>query len=182
MPDCWIFLLKRRRALSNVSFSPTRTSANPGSPPPARVSHLGGRPIRPLGAAGGRGSPTTSDASSASPPEPFVHGPNGGALPHQVAEPGEHSRASQHGQSRRNAHRGRPSRASRSPGKDLDERLRVRRSKSSRVKRPPGSRRRSAEDDVECATLDTTGRAGSNPPRERRTARFTGRYAGLYHR
>ena len=30
MPDCWIFLLKRRRALSNVSFSPTRTSANPG--------------------------------------------------------------------------------------------------------------------------------------------------------
>src|SRR6266498_4708250 len=29
MPLCWIFLLKRRRALSNVSFSPTRTSANP---------------------------------------------------------------------------------------------------------------------------------------------------------
>jgi len=28
MPLCWIFLLKRRRALSNVSFSPTRTSAN----------------------------------------------------------------------------------------------------------------------------------------------------------
>src|SRR5947207_5101521 len=27
MPDCWIFLLKRRSALSNVSFSPTRTSA-----------------------------------------------------------------------------------------------------------------------------------------------------------
>src|SRR3954447_11039070 len=36
MPLCWIFLLKRRRALSNVSFSPTRTSANPGSPPQAR--------------------------------------------------------------------------------------------------------------------------------------------------
>src|SRR5260221_13716100 len=35
MPLCWIFLLKRRRALSNVSFSPTRTSANPGSPPQA---------------------------------------------------------------------------------------------------------------------------------------------------
>src|SRR5688572_16262329 len=38
MPLCWIFLLKRRRALSNVSFSPTRTSANRCSPPPARVS------------------------------------------------------------------------------------------------------------------------------------------------
>src|SRR3954454_10595389 len=36
MPLCWIFLLKRRRALSNVSFSPTRTSANPGSPPQAK--------------------------------------------------------------------------------------------------------------------------------------------------
>src|SRR5690349_9495282 len=36
MPLCWIFLLKRRRALSNVSFSPTRTSANPGSPPQAQ--------------------------------------------------------------------------------------------------------------------------------------------------
>src|SRR6516225_994171 len=35
MPLCWIFLLKRRRALSNVSFSPTRISANPGSPPQA---------------------------------------------------------------------------------------------------------------------------------------------------
>src|SRR6188472_1549174 len=33
MPLCWIFLLKRRRALSKVSFSPTRTSANLGSPP-----------------------------------------------------------------------------------------------------------------------------------------------------
>src|SRR5262245_33601861 len=28
MPLCWIFLLKRRSALSKVSFSPTRTSAN----------------------------------------------------------------------------------------------------------------------------------------------------------
>ena len=28
MPLCWIFLLKRRRAASKVSFSPTRTSAN----------------------------------------------------------------------------------------------------------------------------------------------------------
>src|SRR3954462_13623268 len=33
MPLCWIFFLKRRRALSKVSFSPTRTSANPRSPP-----------------------------------------------------------------------------------------------------------------------------------------------------
>src|SRR3954454_16617598 len=39
MPLCWIFLLKRRGALSNVSFSPTRTSANPGSPPRACVVH-----------------------------------------------------------------------------------------------------------------------------------------------
>src|SRR6188474_3728198 len=38
MPLCWIFLLKRRRALSNVSFSPTRTSANRCSPPPTRIS------------------------------------------------------------------------------------------------------------------------------------------------
>src|SRR5664280_2844076 len=30
MPDCWIFLLKRRSALSKVSFSPTRISANAG--------------------------------------------------------------------------------------------------------------------------------------------------------
>src|SRR3954466_13013068 len=50
MPDCWIFLLKRRRALSNVSFSPTRTSANPGSPPLARVSDAGVT----LGATGAR--------------------------------------------------------------------------------------------------------------------------------
>ena len=49
MPLCWIFLLKRRRALSNVSFSPTRTSANPGSPPPAcgLASASGARPDRP---------------------------------------------------------------------------------------------------------------------------------------
>src|SRR4029078_12503779 len=46
MPDCWIFLLKRRRALSNVSFSPTRTSANSGSPPPAEPL----APARALGA------------------------------------------------------------------------------------------------------------------------------------
>src|SRR6188768_2581778 len=38
MPLCWIFLLKRRRALSKVSFSPTRTSANPESPPTGGVS------------------------------------------------------------------------------------------------------------------------------------------------
>src|SRR6187431_1565253 len=37
MPLCWIFLLKRRRALSKVSFSPTRTSANPSSPPTGGV-------------------------------------------------------------------------------------------------------------------------------------------------
>src|SRR5665213_3132855 len=30
MPLCWIFLLNRRSALSKVSFSPTRTSANSG--------------------------------------------------------------------------------------------------------------------------------------------------------
>jgi hypothetical protein len=30
-------LLKRRSALSNVSFSPTRTSANTGSPPQAVI-------------------------------------------------------------------------------------------------------------------------------------------------
>src|SRR6476619_5607254 len=46
MPLCWIFLLKRRRALSNVSFSPTRTSANSGSPPPAEPLD----PVRALGA------------------------------------------------------------------------------------------------------------------------------------
>src|ERR1035437_2641096 len=32
MPLCWIFLLNRRRALSKLSFSPTRTSANPELP------------------------------------------------------------------------------------------------------------------------------------------------------
>src|SRR5262245_51243161 len=37
MPLCWIFLLKRRRALSKVSFSPTRTSANRDHLPPARL-------------------------------------------------------------------------------------------------------------------------------------------------
>ncbi len=45
MPLCWIFLLKRRRALSKVSFSPTRTSANLGSPP-ARLTMLPGH-VRP---------------------------------------------------------------------------------------------------------------------------------------
>src|SRR4051794_41722835 len=37
MPLCWIFLLKRRSALSKVSFSPTRTSANPESPPTGTI-------------------------------------------------------------------------------------------------------------------------------------------------
>src|SRR4051794_33375396 len=72
MPDCWIFLLKRRRALSNVSFSPTRTSANPGSPPRARVLLQ----VAALGATGGR--------------------PSRHVL---VAGPPEHSRGAQTGQS-----------------------------------------------------------------------------------
>src|SRR5918994_192106 len=49
MPLCWIFLLKRRRALSNVSFSPTRTSANRCSPPPTRVSRCPCPGARPTG-------------------------------------------------------------------------------------------------------------------------------------
>src|SRR5258705_8984829 len=86
MPDCWIFLLKRRRALSNVSFSPTRTSANPGSPPRARVS-----------------SPSWSGGAAADTDRPY----------HEVAEPPEHSRASETGQSawpyaRSPAHRAEP--------------------------------------------------------------------------
>src|SRR3954447_4181959 len=45
MPLCWIFLLKRRSALSKVSFSPTRTSANPESPP-RRERHAPARGLR----------------------------------------------------------------------------------------------------------------------------------------
>src|SRR5436189_4580803 len=80
MPDCWIFLLKRRRALSNVSFSPTRTSANPGSPPPAHCLV----PIRPLGATGG--------ANRSSP-----------SIRHRATEPPEHNGAPRTGQTLRRA-------------------------------------------------------------------------------
>src|SRR5947207_9325160 len=71
MPLCWIFLLKRRRALSNVSFSPTRTSANPGSPPQANHS----------------------------PVEPVAHRRRSPRLPPRTGrEPAEHSRGPRRGQ------------------------------------------------------------------------------------
>src|SRR5690242_19128750 len=46
MPLCWIFLLKRRSELQKVSFSLTRTSANPGSPP-WRVRRVPAHGLRP---------------------------------------------------------------------------------------------------------------------------------------
>src|SRR5262245_59374863 len=81
MPLCWIFLLKRRRALSNVSFSPTRTSANRCSPPPTGISHR---------ASGAR--PTGLDAGLTTVPK------------HVPREPPEHKRWSRAGQT---PHRGR---------------------------------------------------------------------------
>ena len=69
MPDCWIFLLKRRRALSNVSFSPTRTSANAGIHLPGLSSRYSPRARGPtrLGALAGR-SPAGSRRPRVAPP------------------------------------------------------------------------------------------------------------------
>jgi hypothetical protein len=65
MPLCWIFLLKRRRALSNVSFSPTRTSANPGSPPQAKGLACAPSCSRPAGSTCPRPVPRTCARRSA---------------------------------------------------------------------------------------------------------------------
>src|SRR2546426_686650 len=65
MPLCWIFLLKRRRALSNVSFSPTRTSANPGSPPQAKGLACTASCSRPAGSTRPRPVPRARALNSA---------------------------------------------------------------------------------------------------------------------
>src|SRR2546426_12293667 len=60
MPLCWIFLLKRRRALSNVSFSPTRTSANRVITSHGRESSRDAGPAEP--GSGPRSRPATTPA------------------------------------------------------------------------------------------------------------------------
>src|SRR5687768_1009941 len=67
MPLCWIFLLKRRRALSNVAFSPTRTSANRCSPPPTWISISFTSGARPAGwTCARRGAAETPESSRGS--------------------------------------------------------------------------------------------------------------------
>src|SRR3972149_2672658 len=101
MPLCWIFLLKRRSALSKVSFSPTRTSANvfdhllrapDGACSPRTQAHVAGRRRGPpggaAGAAGGgrRGGGGCGGARPGGAPAlPLPGGGGGGAPPDPAA-------------------------------------------------------------------------------------------------